>query len=215
MDRCLRDLGVVTVPLLLLTHPHADHIDGVPGVLRGRSVGAIVISPDSEGEERRLLPRRGIRPAGVGDVWTVGRLTLTVLGPLGTEHVSTRDPGTTVNNASIVLFARWPGLTALLCGDVEVEAQRELLSAGVPTADVLKVPHHGSSSQDPAFLAAVHARIAITSVGAGNDYGHPAPSTMAVLARLGERTYRTDLDGDVAVIRSRDGPAVVTRREGT
>ncbi|MCW2944979.1 MAG: internalization-related competence protein ComEC/Rec2, partial [Actinoallomurus sp.] len=143
MDRCLRDLRIGSVPLLVLTHPHADHIDGVPGVLRGRTVGTIVISPDSEGEERRFLPGRGIRTAGVGDVWTVGPLTLAVLGPLGTAQVSTRDPGTTVNNASVVLFARWPGLSALLCGDVEVEAQQELLAAGVPTADVLKVPHHG------------------------------------------------------------------------
>ena len=131
IDRCLHDLGIGVVPLLVLTHPHADHIDGLPGVLRGRAVGTTVISPESEGEERRFLPGRDIRAAGPGDVWTVGPLTLGVLGPLGTRRVSTRDPGTTVNNASVVLLARWPGLSALLCGDVEGEAQRELLAAGV------------------------------------------------------------------------------------
>jgi competence protein ComEC len=212
MDRCLHDLGISTVPLLVLTHPHADHIDGVPGVLRGREVGTIVISPDSDGEERRLLPGRATRTAGVGDVWTVGPLTLTVLGPLTTTHVTEGDSGTTVNNASVVMLARWPGLDVLLCGDVEIEAQRELLAAGVPTAQILKIPHHGSAHQDPAFLAAVHARIAIASVGADNDYGHPAPSTISELAHLGERVYRTDRDGDVAVIRTRAGPAVVTHR---
>jgi competence protein ComEC len=211
MDRCLRDLGVRTVPLLVLTHPHADHVDGIPGVLHGRAVGTIVISPDSEGEERRLLPGSPTRTAGIGDLWTIGPLTLTVLGPLDTGRVSTRDTGTTVNNASVVMLARWPGLTVMLCGDIEIEAQRELLSAGVPVADVLKIPHHGSSHQAPAFLAAVHARIAIASVGAGNDYGHPAPSTMTELSRLGDRTYRTDQDGDVAVIRTDSGLAVVTR----
>ncbi|WP_345431591.1 ComEC/Rec2 family competence protein [Actinoallomurus vinaceus] len=212
IDRCLSDLRIRAVPLLVLTHPHADHVDGVRGVLRGRVVGETVISPDSEGEERRLLVGRRVRPAGIGDVWTVGPLTLGVIGPLTTLRVSTRDPGTQVNDASVVLLARWPGLSALLCGDVETEAQRRLLAAGTPHADILKVPHHGSSHQDPDFLAATHARIAVTSVGVDNDYGHPAPATMALLARLGLRSYRTDRDGDIAVIGSRDGPTVVTRR---
>jgi competence protein ComEC len=212
MDDCLRSLGVKDVPMLVLTHPHADHIDGVPGVLRGRAVGPVLISPDSAGEERRLLPGRTIRPATAGDLWTVGPLTLRVLAPAVTAQVSTDDPGTAVNNISVVLLARWPGLSVLLSGDVEVEAQRELLATGVPSVDVLKVPHHGSSHDDPAFLAAAHARVAVTSVGAGNDYGHPAPVTMTALARLGMHSYRTDRDGDIAVTASPSGPVVVTRR---
>jgi competence protein ComEC len=212
MDRCLRDLGVRDVAMLVLTHPHADHIDGIPGVLRGRAVGPVLISPDSAGEERRLLPGRTIRAAAIGDMWTIGPLSLRVLAPALTERVSTDDPGTAVNNVSVVLLARWPGLSVLLSGDVEIEAQRELLTSGVPSADVLKVPHHGSASDDPAFLAAVHARVAITSVGAHNDYGHPAPITMTRLARIGMRSYRTDRDGDIAVTASPRGPVVGTHR---
>jgi competence protein ComEC len=217
MDGCLERLGVRTVALLVLTHPHADHVNGVPGVRHGRTVGAVLPSPLSEGEESRFLRGLGIRAAAPGQSWQAGPLTLSVLapGPAGPK-VSTRDDGTTVNNASVVLVARWtaggelPALSALLSGDVESEAQHDL-APGVPAVDVLKVPHHGSRRQDPGFLAATRARIAVASVGAGNDYGHPAGPTLALLGRLGMRVYRTDQAGDIAVLRTRTGPAVVTR----
>jgi competence protein ComEC len=101
--------------------------------------------------------------------------------------------------------------SALLSGDVETEAQTELLRRGLPRADILKVPHHGSARQDPGFLAAVGARAALISVGAGNDYGHPAPVTLLRLHALGMRVYRTDRDGDLAVVVEGDHLAVVTR----
>jgi competence protein ComEC len=77
--------------------------------------------------------------------------------------------------------------------------------------DVFKVPHHGSSRQARDFVAASRARIAIISVGAGNTYGHPAPSTLALLRSLGMHGYRTDLDGDIAVLKTGGRAAVVTR----
>lgn len=67
---------------------------------------------------------------------------------------------------------------------------------------MLKVPHHGSAKQSPAFLDAVGARVALTPVGAGNPYGHPSPGTLQRLEDDGARTYRSDRDGDVAVIAS-------------
>jgi competence protein ComEC len=218
MDHCLGRLGVRSVPLLILTHPHADHVNGVPGVRHGRSVGTVLPSPLSDGEESHFLRGLGVRSAEPGQTWQSGPLNLSVLAPRTTgPKVSARDDdGTTVNNASIVLVARWtargglPGMSVLLPGDIESEAQRDLASQ-VPPVDVLKVPHHGSSRQDPAFLAAAHARIAITSVGADNDYGHPAPVTMTLLGHLGMRLYRTDHDGDIAVVRTRTGIAVLTR----
>jgi competence protein ComEC len=217
MDRCLERLGVRSVPLLVLTHPHADHVNGVPGVRHGRTVGAVLPSPLSEGEESRFLLGLGVRAAEPGQIWQAGSLTLSVLAPAPAgPKVSTRDDGTTVNNASVVLVARWtgrgglPGLSVLLPGDVESEAQHDL-APQVPQVDVLKVPHHGSRRQDPGFLAAARAQIAITSVGAGNDYGHPAAATLALLGRLGMRVYRTDHDGDVAVLRTGAGMSVLTR----
>ena len=207
IDRCLSDLGIRTVQLLVLTHPHADHIGGVPGLRRGRKVEAALVSPLSAGEEARVLaevPRVHDIPARLGD------LSLTMLWPPDAgATVSTRDPGTMVNNASVVLLARWPGLSALLPGDVETEAQQGLADQ-IPQVNVLKVPHHGSNRQDPGFLGATRAAVAITSVGAHNDYGHPAAWTLGILDRLGMRVYRTDRDGDVAVIQTAHGPAVLT-----
>ena len=76
---------------------------------------------------------------------------------------------------------------------------------------MLKVPHHGSRYQDPELLDGLGARLALVSVGAGNDYGHPAASTVALLRRAGMRVERTDRDGDVAVT-VRDGELGVRAR---
>lgn len=71
--------------------------------------------------------------------------------------------------------------------------------------------HHGSRSQDPAFLAAAQASIALISVGARNDYGHPSGATLALLGRLHTQIHRTDREGDIAVVRTRSGLVTVPR----
>ncbi|GIH27639.1 hypothetical protein Aph01nite_59490 [Acrocarpospora phusangensis] len=73
------------------------------------------------------------------------------------------------------------------------------------------MPHHGSSRQDPAFLAATASRAALISVGADNTYGHPAPTTVSRLTWLGSRVYRTDRTGDLAVIPLNGRLAVIPR----
>jgi competence protein ComEC len=98
------------------------------------------------------------------------------------------------------------GVRMLLTGDVEPLGQAAMLDAGSELrADVLKVPHHGSSRQDRRFLAATGARFAIASAGIGNDYGHPASSTIAALTDSGATVLRTDTSGSVAVVAGRDG----------
>ena len=100
--------------------------------------------------------------------------------------------------------------TVLLTGDVEPEAQRDLLARGVDVrADVLKTPHHGSDAQEPAFLDAVGAAVSLTSVGADNTYGHPSDRTLSAAAPW---AYRTDLQGDLALVHRAGRLAVVTAR---
>jgi competence protein ComEC len=209
IDGCLDRLGIQHVPLLVLTHSHADHIDGTAGVRHDRTIHTVLVTPSAFGREARHTFDLPMRAAAAGQRWTIGDLTLTVLGPSPTTpRLSASDEGTELNNASIVLVARAPGFSALLPGDVELDAQRAL-AASVPTVHVLKVPHHGSRSQDRAFFTAAHPAISIISVGEENDYGHPSLSTLTLLQ--GTRTHRTDREGDIAITRTATGLAVVTR----
>ena len=91
--------------------------------------------------------------------------------------------------------------THLSTDDEERPSQTDLARSTTGLrADVLKVAHHGSSKQDEALIDALGARLAVISVGVDNDYGHPAPSTLRLLARADLQVRRTDLDGDVAVV---------------
>jgi DNA polymerase III delta subunit len=204
VDRCLHELGVQRVPLLVLTHNHLDHVGGLSGVFHDRVVSRVVTSPLAElVSGNRLvsdvLARHGLRPEALsaGVRFDLGRVQLQVLGP-GHRFTGTRsDP----NNSSVVLLATVGDRRVLLSGDAEIEGQDALLASGADLrADILKVPHHGSAYSDPAFLRAVHAQLALVSVGQGNDYGHPSPLLIAELARLGVAVQRTDQSGDIAVV---------------
>jgi len=178
VDDCLDRLGITRVPLLVLTHPHADHVDGQAGVQSGREVDRV--------ETTGAAPYAATR--------VVGDVTLQVLWP---------PPGLTASNpndASVVLLAQVAGVRLLLTGDVEPGSQAAIDRAwpGL-TADVVKVPHHGSRFQDLDWLLGLGARVALVSAGADNEYGHPADATLAPLADTGTTVLRTDLDGDLAV----------------
>jgi competence protein ComEC len=202
VDRCLRSLGVRRVAVLLLTHLHADHVEGVPGVLRGRRVGEVQVGLLDEPAAELVRVTEWASAAGVpvtrarlGDRVRVGPVSWTVLWPARVVHA-----GSEPNNASTVLLVRVHGLSVLLTGDVEPEAQRVLLArGGLGPVDVLKVPHHGSAYQDTALFATLRPRLALVSVGQDNDYGHPAPSTLAALRRSGAVVARTDRDGTLLV----------------
>ncbi|WP_460301066.1 ComEC/Rec2 family competence protein [Actinocorallia aurea] len=215
VDGCLRRLGVRRVSLVVLTHPHADHVAGLSGVLRARPGAVVAHSPLSGlGPERRAVAAAraapALLPAVPGRRWAYGALTLDVLGPRPGPPLPS-DDGTLVNNASVVLLARWPGLSVLLAGDLEEDAQNALRGL-IPEIDVLKVPHHGSPRQEAAFLTEGRPRIAVISVGRDNPYGHPSTRTLKLLEPA--RVYRTDLQGDIAVSTSGSRLQVHTRPHG-
>ena len=218
VDRCLDRLDVAVVPLVVLTHFHADHAAGLPGVLRGRTVASVEATPmldpaDSVDAVERTAGERGIpvTAAPYGLTRRYGDVTLQVLWPDLPAPVVGPGDGSAANDASVVLLVESHGLRLLLTGDVEPLGQARL-AADLPglEVDVLKVPHHGSSYQDTDWLRSLDAEFGVVSVGAGNDYGHPDPGLLAALEDGGAEIARTDQDGDIAVVVGEAGPAVVT-----
>ncbi|MEV0320454.1 ComEC/Rec2 family competence protein [Streptomyces sp. NPDC050658] len=217
VDRCLRSLGVTRVPLVLLTHFHADHVAGLPGVLRGRRVGAIQTTGFREPPEQAefvdaqaAAHRVPVTRAVAGERRRTGGLDWQVLWPLaaGAGRAPTAEGP---NDSSVTLLVRARGLTLLLLGDLEPPAQRALLRtpavASLPPVDVLKVAHHGSAYQDTGLLRRTAPRLALVSCGRDNSYGHPSPRTVAALRAGGAEVLRTDRDGAIAVV----GPAGSTQ----
>ncbi|MGV9789707.1 ComEC/Rec2 family competence protein [Streptomyces sp. NPDC003435] len=206
VDRCLRELGITRIPLLVLTHFHADHVGGLSGVLRGRSVAEIETTGFAEPADQAESVRREaathhipLTTAAAGEERRAGPLTWRVLWPQAGTSVPPDGP----NDASITLLVHTAGLRLLLLGDLEPPAQRELLhtpqAADLARVDVLKVAHHGSAYQDPDLLRLAAPRVALISCGTGNPYGHPAPSTVTALRSAGATVLRTDRDGALAL----------------
>jgi competence protein ComEC len=223
VNACLRRLGVRVLDSVVLSHFHADHVDGLPGALAGREVREILASPVREPayqwtEVHAWAAARGIPvhdlvagnrlswPGVSADVWWPARRIAA---------------GSVPNNASVVLAVRSGPVDLLLLGDVEREAAHALLlqlrrdpAMGAQAAgfDVVKVAHHGSGNLDEGLLAELRAPLAVVSVGADNDYGHPSPRALEVLRRNGYAVLRTDQRGDVAVVVVDDDVGVTWRR---
>jgi len=137
-----------------------------------------------------------------GDMWhTSDGVTLTFIGP-SLPFIGGRNA---INDNSIAFILQYRNFRMLFTGDAGVAAEQRFLSEGIDlSATALKVGHHGSAySSSPEFIAAVHPRYAIISVGRNNMFGHPAPSTIEALRGIGATVYRTDENG--AVTTASDG----------
>jgi competence protein ComEC len=217
LGNCLRALDVRSVPLVVLSHFHADHCGGLEELFDGWKVGALLVGERSTAAgaaAAALAETNGaeVHVASPGERFTVGAAAVEVLSPPltgTTASGSDSEESSDENNHSLTVRVEAAGISLLAAGDLEEAGQAAVLRQGGDLAvDVLKVPHHGSARQDEAFLTASQAAAALVSVGAGNSYGHPAASTVSRLERLGMAVIRTDEHGSVSLVR-RDGALVV------
>ena len=209
----LRGLGVRHLALLVLTHPQRDHIGGAADVLDHVRVDTVFdprLPAESADETAALAAARnhGVRvvTARSGRRYRLGRLIVDVLWP-----DDAGSPGEDPNEHAVVLLLTYGKVDVLLTADAEANVTTRLR---LPELEVLKVAHHGSADPLlPALLETTRPRVAVISVGKGNDYGHPTPSTLHDLAAApGLEVYRTDLDGRVTLESDGERMQVTTAR---
>ena len=200
IDKCLKQFGISQIPVLVLTHFHADHVEGLPGLMKGRKVGQVWVSPQIDPAFESARVQRWLRdipqvPVTAGFAAAIqsnrGAINFHAIWPrLGAQD--------TPNNSSIVMKIASSDFSLLAAGDIEPIAQAQLVQE-LNRVDLYKVAHHGSRYQDQSFMKALSPQISLISVGKGNSYGHPAPQTIAALSRIGSKVYRTDQDGALAI----------------
>ncbi|OGB73565.1 hypothetical protein A3K24_01815 [candidate division Kazan bacterium RIFCSPHIGHO2_01_FULL_44_14] len=189
--------------LVILTHPHADHVAGLLTVLQRYSVEQFIYSgaPYSTTTYENLLSALAkqnitIQIASAGQKYDFGDTRLDLLWPIAGQSFS-QDP----NETSLITQLRYGNFSALFMGDASANNEQALLaSSTVSDVDVLKVGHHGSQySTSPAFLSVADPEIAVIEVGVNNNFGHPTPTTLNHLKDSGATVYRTDQNGTIEV----------------
>lgn len=196
----LQNQGVEELQYVFCSHAHEDHVGGLAAALAYFPANH-VYSPVTEADTKcfqdfvKYTQQQGLQvevPA-VGTVWPLGSATVTLLGPVK-QYDET-------NDTSLVLRIDYGSTSFLLTGDMESDAERDLVESGANLkADVLQVGHHGSStSSSYLFLNAVLPEMGIISCGVNNKYGHPHEETLSILRDAGVDVYRTDLMGTITI----------------
>ena len=208
IDHCLESLGITHIDLLVLTHFDADHIGGIQGAMRNRSVDLALISGFKDdrplvGLVTEVLARSAleVKIGHRGMMGELGGVTWRVLSPSFSAQEAQDS-----NDASVVAVFTFEGFSVLTLGDLGEVGQKRLLRQSWPYLRelqdeplVLKVAHHGSKDQSPELHELLGPDVGLVSVGEGNDYGHPNSKTLSLLSGLGAKILRTDSQGAISI----------------
>lgn len=204
----LKAQGVKELEGLIATHPHEDHIGGLDQVLQGIPTKNVYL-PDVTANTRTFAEFiSAVESSGARRIQAKEGVQLAIPDCTGMFLAPNQNHYEDLNNYSAVLKLTYGRISFLFTGDAEDLSEAEMLKKGRDLkATVLKVGHHGSSSSTTEeFLGVVSPQYAVISVGADNDYGHPAPTVLKRLNEAGARVYRTDLSG--TIVAKTDGESI-------
>lgn len=200
----LHGLSVKQIDIMVLSHPHPDHLGGLPAVAEQFKVGEYWQAKGSAqgADYQRLInalahQKTTTRILQQGDRLQVGEgvLVSVLSSPQGEQSLKTD------NDDSLVLQLQQAGFSALMMGDAGFPVEEMLLSQGIGPATVLKVGHHGSkTATGESFLRRIKPNVAVVSVGAGNSFGLPADETLDKIRHQGAVLYRTDQQGSIQLL---------------
>lgn len=209
----IKALGYNKITYLVATHPHADHIGGMAYVVKNLNIGSIYMPKATTTTQTYEDLLTAINTKGL--TVTTAKAGVSLINSTDFNVVMlapNKDQYDDLNNYSAVIKVIYKKNSFLFMGDAETLSENEIIN--VVAADVLNVGHHGSSSSTgQTFLNKVNPKYAVLSVGAGNDYGHPAQITLDKLTAVGAIIYRTDKDG--TVVFTSDGTNITVNKKSS
>lgn len=213
----LKDKGINELDVVVLTHPHADHVGGLVDVMRRIPVKQVWNNGSASTSPTYISFLTAIRSSNAiyndarrGGSIPLGNLTFSILHPTDAESKD-------LNDDSIVLRLQHGAVSFLFTGDATSDSEKSMLAAGqVTQTTILKLGHHGSRTSSSApFVKTVLPKATVYMAGQGNDYYHPHPETLGTMAEIKADVFGTDVNGTVVITSDGQSYTVTPQKEGT